>query len=437
MACCPSTIVTKKRVFSALTVLLGIQLFWCGAVLARRIDVISIDDPITPVIAEYIIKSIKESEQGSCECIVIQIDTPGGLDLSMREIIKEMLASSVPVVVYVAPSGARAASAGAIIVLAAHVAAMAPGTNIGAASPVSLGGGKMDDVMKKKVENDAAAYVESLAVKRGRNKEWAIKAVRESVSIGEQEALRLNVVDIVSSDISAMLRDIDGREIETASGRIKLQTSGCTLTYKEMGFRENILKALANPNIAYILLLLGLAGLYFELSNPGAIFPGAIGGIALILSFYALQSLSANYAGVLLILLGAVLFIIELKVASYGLLSVGGIIAITLGSLMLFQSPVPYLRLSLAVLIPSVAILSLFFLGVIGLVLKAQRRRTDTGAEGLIGMVGEAISNIDPFGKIFVHGEYWNARSAMSIAKGSRVRVTAMEGMCLTVELIE
>jgi len=404
---------------------------------AKTIDVISIDDPITPVVAEYIIKSIRESEQSTSECIIIQMDTPGGLDLSMREIIKEILAASIPVVVYVAPSGARAASAGAIIALSAHVAAMAPGTNIGAASPVSLGGGKIDDVMKKKVENDAAAYVESLAVKRGRNSEWAIKAVRESVSIGEEEALRLKVIDVISPDISALLNDINGREIEAAAEKRKLQTNGCAIVYKEMGFRENILKTLANPNIAYMLLLLGLAGLYFELSNPGAIFPGAIGGISLILAFYSLQSLSANYAGVLLILLGTVLFIIELKVASYGLLSIGGIIAITLGSLMLFQSPVPYLRLSLTVVIFSVAIISLFFLGVIALVLRAQRRKTTTGCEGLVGMAGEAMSDIAQFGKVFVHGEYWNARSRMPIAKGDRVRVTAIDGMCLTVEHIE
>ena len=362
---------------------------------AGSIDVIKIDDPITPVVAEYIVKSIEEAEQASAECLIIQMDTPGGLDLAMRSIIKRILAAEVPVVVYVSPGGARAASAGAIIAIAAHIAAMAPGTNIGAAHPVNLGGGDMGKEMAAKVENDAAAYVESLAVKRKRNKDWAIKAVRESVSIREEEALKEKVIDLITPDINSLIADINGREVETAQGLKKLQTTGLTVNYKKMGMRENILKALANPNVAYILMMIGMAGLYFELSNPGSIFPGAIGGISLILAFYSMQTLSANYAGVLLILLGMVLFIIELKVTSYGLLTIGGIVGITLGSLMLFQSSVPYLRISLSVMIPTIAFISLFFIFVIGLVVKAQQRKTVTGREGLVDMIGITKSEID------------------------------------------
>lgn len=428
---------TMKRVLVLIINLLIFYTCTFSHVYGSSITVIEINDPITPVIAEYIIKSIDEAEDSSAECLIIQMDTPGGLDLAMRDIIKKIFASEVPVVVYVAPGGARAASAGAIIAIAAHIASMAPGTNIGAASPVNLGGGQMDDVMKKKVQNDAAAYVESIAVKRNRNKEWAIQAVRESVSISEEEALKIQVIDLIAPDTQALVDAIDGRQVETSQGVKKLSTAGLPIEKKKMGFRDNILKALANPNVAYILLLIGLAGLYFELSNPGAIFPGALGGLSLILAFYSLQSLSANYAGVLLILLGVVFFIIELKVASYGLLSVGGIVAITLGSLMLFQSSVPYLRLSLSVLIPSIALISLFFVVVVGLVVKAQRRKTYTGTEGLIEMVGTARSDIETQGKVFVHGEIWDARSNTPIAAGSKVRVEKVEGMLLVVKKID
>jgi membrane-bound serine protease (ClpP class) len=426
-----------KKIFSVLISLPVVFLAAFSSAHSSTIDVINIADPITPVVAEFIIRCIDEAEDKSAECIIIQMDTPGGLDLAMREIIKKMLASEVPVVVYVSPGGARAASAGAIITIAAHIAAMAPGTNIGAAHPVSLGGGQMSKEMSEKVENDAAAYVESIAVKRKRNKEWAIKAVRESVSISGEEALKIQVIDFLSPNIETLISDINGKEVETSKGMKKLQTAGVTIQYKKMGVRENILKGLANPNIAYILLMIGLAGLYFELSNPGVIFPGVVGGISLILAFYSLQTLSANYAGVLLILLGGILFILELKVTSYGLLSIAGIAALILGSLMLFQSPVPYLRLSWTVILPSVTIVSLFFITLIGLVVKAQRRKTATGWEGLVGMVGVARSEIGEDGKVFVHGEYWDARSDIPISKRSKVRVKSIEGMLLEVEKID
>ncbi len=394
---------------------------------------IRINDPITPVISEYIIKSINEAETKNSECIVIEMDTPGGLDLAMRDIVKKIISSTVPVVVYVSPGGARAASAGAIITLSAHIAAMAPGTNIGAAHPVNMGGEKMDETMSAKVENDAAAYAESIAEKRGRNKEWAEKAVRESVSISESDALKMNVINIVSPDIESLIKDIDGLKINLNGKQVIIDTKDVSLEYKKMGLRENILKALANPNIAYILFLIGLAGLYFELSNPGVVFPGVIGALSLIVAFYSMQSLSANYAGVLLIILSAMFFIIELKVTSFGLLTVGGIISMTLGSLMLFDSPVPYLRLSYSLIFAAVGLMSSFFIIIVFLVIKSQSRKPRTGNEGLINMKGVASTDILESGKVFVHGEYWNARSTVQIIKGDSVKVITVDSMLLTV----
>jgi membrane-bound serine protease (ClpP class) len=293
----------------------------------------------------------------------------------------------------------------------------------------------MDETMAAKVANDAAAYIESIAEKRGRNKEWAIKAVRESVSISETEALSQNVVDLLADDIPDLLGKIDGREVETVTGTTTLETKGADVKRKAMGFRDIILKALANPNIAYILFMAGLAGLYFEFSNPGAIFPGVIGGISIILAMYSMQSLSANYAGVLMILLAVILFILELKIASFGLLALGGAVALTLGSLMLFDSPLPYMRVSLSVIVPTVVLVlvSTVFLVAIWLVVKAQRSHPTTGKEGLLNMTGEACTDIGEQGRVFVHGEYWNARSDSSIPKGTRIRVTRVDGMVLTV----
>jgi len=286
-----------------------------------------------------------------------------------------MMKSDVPVIVYVSPGGARAASAGALITIAADIAAMAPGTNIGAAHPVSLGGGKMDDEMAEKVENDAAAYAKSIATKRNRNKEWAVQAVRESVSITETEALKKNVIDLIASDLDDLLSQIDGREIKTSVGVKKLATKNIALDRTEMGFREKVLDTISNPNISYILMMIGLLGLYFELSNPGAIFPGVIGGICLILAFFSFQTLPVNYAGILLIIMALVLFILEIKVTSFGMLTVGGIISLTLGSLMLFDSPEPFLKVSLEFIFPVVTVTSTFFILAIYLAVKAQRRK--------------------------------------------------------------
>jgi membrane-bound serine protease (ClpP class) len=401
---------------------------------SKQVDVVTVDGIINPVVAEFLTKTIKRSTAQEAECLIIQMDTPGGLDLSMRSIIKEMMGAEIPIIVYVSPSGARAASAGAIITIAADIAAMAPGTNIGAAHPVSLGGGEMGDEMAAKVENDAAAYVESIAIKRNRNKEWAIKAVRESVSIGAQEALKENVIDIIAADLNDLLTQIDGREIKTATGSKVLATKSSTLNYIEMGLREKILDTLTNPNISYILMIVGLLGLYFELSNPGAIFPGIIGGICLILAFFAFQTLPVNYAGVLLIILSLILFILEIKVTSFGMLTVGGIIALTLGSLMLFDSSIPFARVSLDVIIPVVVITSSCCVLIVSLAIKAHRRKPTTGREGLLNAQGITRSTLDPEGKVFIHGEYWDAVSSEMIPEGTRVEVLEVKDNIIKVK---
>lgn len=401
---------------------------------SKHAEVITIDGVINPVVVEFISKAIRRAETEGAECLVIQMDTPGGLDLSMRSIIKEMMSADIPIIVYVSPGGARAASAGAIITLAADIAAMTPGTNIGAAHPVSLGGGKMGEHMAEKIENDAAAYVESIATKRNRNKEWAIKAVRESVSITEIEALKINVIDLIATDLDDLLSQIDGREIKTAAGVKKLATKNIMVSHSEMGMREKILDTLSNPNIAYILMMLGFLGLYFELSNPGAIFPGVIGGISLILAFFAFQTLPINYAGVLLILLALILFILEFKVTSFGMLSVGGIISLTLGSLMLFDSSVPFLRVSFDIIIPVVTVTSAFFILAVFLAIKAHRRKPTTGREGLLGTTGIVKSKIDPQGKVFIHGEYWDAVSDEMIPEETRVEVIEVKHIGIKVK---
>jgi membrane-bound serine protease (ClpP class) len=400
----------------------------------KQVDVLKINDAITPAIADFIKRGIEQAAKDKAECLVIQMDTPGGLDLSMRDIIKEMMNVDIPVVVYVSPSGARAASAGVFITLAADIAAMAPGTNIGAAHPVAMGGGKMDRTMADKVVNDAVAYIESIAEKKGRNAKWAAKAVRESVSITETEALKIKIIDLVAKDLDDLLAKIDGRTVEKSKRTIKLATKGLKINVLDMGFRERFLATLSNPNIAYILMMIGLAGLYFELSNPGAIFPGVIGGISLILAFFAFRTLPVNYAGVLLILLGVVLFIAEIKITSYGLLSVGGVISLALGSIMLFESPFPYLRASLAVILPTVAVTAAFFILAVTITVRAHMAKPATGSEGLVGEVGTAITRLAPEGKVFVHGEFWNAYADGTLQEGQKIRVLKAEGLKLKVE---
>ncbi|MBE9547069.1 MAG: nodulation protein NfeD [Proteobacteria bacterium] len=400
-------------------------------------DVITIDAAITPPIARYIVQTIDQSLSDGSDGLIILLDTPGGLDLAMRDIVKGILNSPIPVIVFVHPSGARAASAGVIITIAAHVAAMVPGTNIGAAHPVALGGGKMDETMIKKVENDFVAYAQSIAKKRGRDEKWVEQAIRESESITAEEALKHNVIDFVAVDIKQLLEKVDGKEITLPSGKVTLKTKGAVINQKKMGLRGKILMALSNPNIAYLLLMIGLAGLYFEFAHPGVILPGVIGGISLILAFYALQTLPVNYAGILLIIFGIILFIAEIKIVSHGMLTVAGIISLVLGSIMLFESPVPALRVSLKVMIPTIVITSSFFAGVVTLALKAQMRKPVTGLEGMIGEEGDAITVVNKDGKVFVKGEYWNAFSRKLVKKGERVRVVGVKGLKVEVEEAE
>jgi membrane-bound serine protease (ClpP class) len=408
----------------------------CGGEKIPVFNAITVSSAITPPVAEYILQNITGAAKENAAGLIILLDTPGGLDLAMRDIIKGLLNAPLPVIVFVSPSGARAASAGAIITVAANIAAMAPGTNIGAAHPVGLGIGKMDKTMTKKVENDAVAYGRSIARQRGRNEKWVEKAIIKSDSITAEEALRLGVIDFVATDVYQLLAQADNKEIILPAGKMVLKTKGAIVNDKKMGMRHRVLSALSDPNIAYILLLLGLAGLYFELAHPGVIFPGVIGGISLILAFFALQALSVNYAGVLLILLGLILFIAEIKVVSHGILTIGGIISLMIGSLMLFTSPDPALRVSLTVMIPALAIISLFFAGVIALVLKAQMMKHLTGEEGMLEREGRAITDVYREGKVFIKGEYWDAFSDKLVEEGKRVKVIKVDGLKVKVQEI-
>lgn len=407
---------------------------WSAGQEKAAIPVLHLASPINPVTAEFIQKNLSAAAERKAPLVVVQLDTPGGLDTSMREIIKEILASPTPVVVYVAPSGARAASAGVFITMAADVAAMAPGTNIGAAHPVAMGSKEMDEEMSKKVVNDAVAYIKSLASRRGRNVEWAEQAVRESVSIPADEALKIGVVDLVAQDLPDLLRQLHGLRLKRPSGSVTLNVEGRPIQHVEMGWRQRILNALSNPNVAYILMMIGLAGLYFELAHPGAIFPGVIGAISLILAFYALHTLPVNYAGILLILLGILLFILEVKITSFGLLTVGGIVSLVLGSLMLFDRPGAYQRLAWKVLIPTVLITSGFFAVVATLAYKAYIRKPVAGSRGMIGEEGWARTRLDPDGKVFVHGEIWSASSDERIEAGERVKVVEIQGLTIKVK---
>lgn len=400
---------------------------------AGPVMVLHVDSVINPVTAEFIDENIKRAAANDAALVVVQLDTPGGLDTAMREIVKGILNSPVPVAVYVAPSGARAASAGVFITLAADVAAMAPGTNIGAAHPVAMGGKDMGDEMAKKVENDAVAYIQSIATRRNRNVQWAEQAVRKSVSIPAEEALKLDVIDLVAKDLDDLLAQLHGGTLLRDSGQMILEVKGRPVEHVEMGWRQRVLNALSNPNVAYILLMIGLAGLYFELAHPGSIFPGVIGGISLILAFYALHTLPINYAGVMLILLGIVFFIAELKVSSYGLLTLAGVVSLTLGSLMLFNAPGAYQKLAWKVLIPTVLAVSGFFAVVATLAFKAYVRKPVAGSRGMIGEKGSAMSRLAPRGRVFVHGEIWDAVSEEAIEEGEQVEVTGIQGLTLQV----
>ncbi len=401
----------------------------------REAMVATLAASVNPVTADYLSSVIEKAEEAGAAMLVLELDTPGGLDSAMRQMVQEIIKTRIPVVVYVSPSGARSASAGVLITLASDVAAMAPGTNIGAAHPVSVGGGGMDNTMAKKVENDAAAYARSLAEKKGRNADWAESAVRESTSLTEKDALEKGVIDLIAPSLDDLLARLDGKAIRKGEETIVLRTKGIRVTRVPMGIRHRILSSLADPNIAYILMMIGIYGIFFELSNPGAVFPGIVGGISLILGFYSLQTLSANYAGFLLIALALILFILEIKVQSYGALTIGGVVSLLLGSLMLFRSSVdPYLRISWGVLLAMVGLSVVFFTTVVTLAVRSQLRRPVTGSEAMIGETGEAREDFAGDGKVFVQGEWWNARCDVPLRKGDKVVVVGRDGMTLLVK---
>ena len=390
---------------------------------------------INPITSRYVVGGIEDAEAEEAECLILQLDTPGGLDTSMRDIIRKMLNSPIPIIVYVSPSGGRAASAGVFITLASNIAAMAPGTNIGAAHPVVMGEGEIDEEMKAKMENDAAAYIKSIAEKRGRNVQWAEKAVRESASITEQEAIEIGIIEFIANDVEELIEIIDGVRVTTASETRTLKTKGAEIIPVKMTFKDLFLHSLTNPNIAYILLFLGIYGILGEFSNPGSFFPGIVGGISLILAFVALQSIPINYGGLLLIIFGVVLFVIEVYTPTFGLLTAGGVTSLILGSFMLSKSTAPFLRISLGLIISMSLTTAAFFVFALSKGIKIQWKKPVTGREGLLGKVGIAKTDLAPEGTIFIHGERWQACAEdETIKEGEEVEVLEVKGLNLIVK---
>ncbi len=404
----------------------------------KKVYSINVDATINPSSAEYIKSGLLRAAEDNAECLIIKLNTPGGLLKSTRMIVTDILDSEIPVAVFVFPGGSQSASAGVFITLAGHIAAMAPGTNIGAAHPVSLQG-EQDSVMNEKATNDAAAFIRTISEKRDRNVEWAEDAVRKSLSITENEALKLNVIDLIAVSVEDLLEQTDGREVMVPSGLKVLETKNAEVIDIEMDFKQKLLSLLSDPNIAYILMMLGIYGIMFELYSPGAIFPGVIGGISLIVAFYSLQTLPVNYAGVALIIFSVILFILEIKIISHGLLTIGGIISLILGSIMLIdtESTLEVIRISWYVILVIVILTTAFFLFAIGFGIKAQTRKPTTGVEGIVGETGVTVSDLDPEGQISVHGELWYAESSDGfVGKGTKVKVTSVSNLKLTVRKI-
>lgn len=399
-------------------------------------------DAVNPVMAEFIAGEVARANARNARAFLLTLDTPGGLDTAMRRIIQQILGSRVPVIVYVHPPGARAASAGALILLAADFAVMAPGTNAGAAHPVSIGFGGGDEkgkdsVMTTKVVHDASAYARSIARQRGRNEQWAERIVRESISTPAREALDLKVIDFIAEDETELLQKLDGRTFLRRGGKVTLDTDGVKIVFAEMTLRQKILNVVSNPNVAYLLLMLGILGIFFEISQPGVILPGAIGAMALLLAFFGLQTLPVNFAGVLLIILAVILFILEIKVMSYGMLTVGGLVAMTLGSLILIESgDSPYLQISRSIIGATVLVSAALVMLVVFFVTRTQRSRVVSGVEGMVGERGSAVTDIHQGGRAFVHGEYWDAWSREPIGKGEPVEVVRIENLRIEVRRI-
>ena len=407
---------------------------WTPARASEPVAMIDLDGAITPVTARLLTAAIERAQAERAQALIVQLNTPGGLERSMRSMAQAILNAKIPVIVYVAPTGARAASAGVFITMAAHVAAMAPATNIGAAHPVTIGGGDTGKEMGKKIENDAAAFARSLAAERGRNVEWAEKAVRASVSVTEREAVKLKVVDLIADSVPDLLAKVDGRTVKTARGPVTLATRDAAVKLIEVRFRDRFLALITDPNIAYILMMIGMLGIFFELQNPGVVLPGVIGGISLILAFFAFQSLPINWAGVLLILFGVALLIAEIKIVSHGVLTAGGVVAMVLGSFMLYDAPEVGFRVSWTVILPTVGATAGLVVWAVSAGMRAMMKSPVTGAAGMIGRVVVARSALGPEGQVQVDGEIWRAVSeGGAIPAGEKVRVMAVDGLTLKV----
>lgn len=400
------------------------------------VAVMELEGAITPVAVRLVATAVERAQTDRAQALILQLDTPGGLERSMRSIVQTILNAEVPIIVYVGPTGARAASAGVFITMAGHVAAMAPATNIGAAHPVTVGGGTPDKEMVKKIENDAAAFARTIAVERGRNAEWAERAVRASVSATEREAVKLKIVDLVAENIPDLLAKVDGRTVKTAKGSVTLQTKDAPVKKIEIRFRDRFLALITDPNVAYILMMVGVLGIFFELSNPGAILPGVLGGISLILAFFAFQSLPINWAGLLLILFGIVLLIAEIKVVSHGILTIGGVIAMLLGSMMLYDAPEAgsALRISWWVIVPAVGSTAGLVVFALSYGMRALYRTPTTGIPGMVGETAVARTPLAPDGQVAVQGELWRAVAQDGpVAVGEAVTIVGVDGLTLTV----
>jgi membrane-bound serine protease (ClpP class) len=406
---------------------------------AQKVITLTIDGAINPVVADYVAQGIKKAEEEKAVFLLINLNTPGGLLKSTRMIVSAMLEAKVPIVVYVSPSGAHAGSAGVFITLASHIAAMAPGTNLGSAHPVNLQGG-MDSIMGAKTTNDAAAFIRSIAEKRGRNMQWAEEAVRFSVALAETEAVKQNVVNLVAGSEKDLIKQLHGWTVPIDSTEITLNTTGTTSVPFEMTWVQKLLNYISDPNVAYVLMLLGIYGLFFEFSTPGVGVPGVVGGISLILAFYAMHTLPINIAGIALIVLALILFVFDLFAPTHGILTIGGVVSLFLGSVMLIKPGVNFewAKISLSVIIPAVLFTALFFLTIVGIGLRAQKRRVSTGMEALLGETGEALSELNPAGTVWVKGERWQAESmAGTIVKGEKVKIMAIHGLKLSVQSSE
>ena len=399
------------------------------------VHVLRIEGTIGPIVADYLDDELSHAVEKGASLVVLEIDTPGGLDTSMRQMVRAILASPIPIAVYVSPDGARAASAGVFVLTAAHLAVMAPATNVGAAHPVNMGG-EMDEAMSEKVTNDAVAYLQSLAKQRGRNVEWSEEVVRESVSVHAEEALDLGVIDFVAENLEDLLAQADGHQV----GDLSIRTAGAVIEYRPMNWRGRFLQRITDPTVAYILLMLGFYGLFFELSNPGSLLPGIVGAICLLLAFLAFQSLPVNYVGVMLIVLGLIMLLLEIKVTSYGALSIGGVASLVLGSLLMFDPSNPFGSLPIRVILPVVLFSVVFFMVIVGMGLAAQRRRPFSGLDAMRGEIGKIITieteGSDRYsGRLQIQGELWEYRASNPLQQGDPVKVVGRQGRVLLVEI--